>query len=587
MAPDDTESSFYHPDGINNIRQLTDETAAETNRYDYDAWLQIRSSTGTVTNPQTGKGLFSAYRREDDGLYGTHNRFYEADSGRWKSADPAEADLNLYRYVNNNPINNDDPSGLQSIAELETDLAEAMRAERFLRRQLAVIESRNEQVVEAVEQNRLAFQQAEIDRLKFWADLARIRREYGVPPVDEDVPDELQPHPVYGLARRIPQGEYRALLRRFRELGSRLVDLPRRATHLREQLRTGRRQQAEVSAYATSAQMNVAALQRLTAAARAAEAPPPRPARPQPAMTGRGQATVDPFTELQELFGGDIDFGSLRGTRHFSEEERQETIDALGYAELSIATAITSIPLLGDIIDGWSVLSGKDVLTEDDVKGVARLIAAILVVLPIVNSRLGKLLGRQVERLLRTILDRLLDLIENSRKTLGETADRLAAAIGPRQRLAFATGTGSVDETQSTFHFSRRHGSDPGSAQPRTAGAEGVAPRTATVGKAVSTNYRKTFFDAYPHLKGKVVVHHGVEQQVLDLYPGRFTPAEIHSLENLRGIPRSINPDVHLSKIRKEWNKFYRNNANATRQQILDEATRIDSLFGSQFDPPL
>ena len=113
------------------------------------------------------------------------------------------------------------------------------------------------------------------------------------------------------------------------------------------------------------------------------------------------------------------------------------------------------------------------------------------------------------------------------------------------------------------------------------------ASTRATVGSSLSKNYKKTFFDAHPHLEGKVVVHHGVEQQVLKKYPGRFTEAEIHSLENLRGIPKSINSDVHLSKIRKAWNRFYDANPNATRQQILDEATRIDRLFGSQFDPPL
>jgi len=110
---------------------------------------------------------------------------------------------------------------------------------------------------------------------------------------------------------------------------------------------------------------------------------------------------------------------------------------------------------------------------------------------------------------------------------------------------------------------------------------------TAGVGNASSTNYRETFFDAHPGTQGNVVVHHGVEQQVLKRFPGRFTEAEIHSLENLRGVPKSINSDVHLSKIRKEWNRFYKNNSNATRQQILNEATRIDSLLGGQFDPPL
>ena len=110
---------------------------------------------------------------------------------------------------------------------------------------------------------------------------------------------------------------------------------------------------------------------------------------------------------------------------------------------------------------------------------------------------------------------------------------------------------------------------------------------SATLGKATSSDYKANFFKANPDLEGKVVVHHAVEQQVMTRYPGVMTEAELHSLENLRGIPKSINSDVHLSKIRKAWNEFYRANPTATKEQLLQKATEIDKQFGTQFTPPV
>ncbi|WP_185761808.1 hypothetical protein [Xanthomonas phaseoli] len=107
----------------------------------------------------------------------------------------------------------------------------------------------------------------------------------------------------------------------------------------------------------------------------------------------------------------------------------------------------------------------------------------------------------------------------------------------------------------------------------------------ATLGYSQSFNYRATFFEANPGLEGNVVVHHAVEQQVLTRYPGVAAPEQIHSLENLRGIPKEVNSDLHLSTIRREWNKFYRETPNATLPQLLRKATEIDSKYGSQFNP--
>ncbi|MEU1017137.1 RHS repeat-associated core domain-containing protein, partial [Streptomyces sp. NPDC005898] len=108
----------------------------------------------------------------------------------------------------------------------------------------------------------------------------------------------------------------------------------------------------------------------------------------------------------------------------------------------------------------------------------------------------------------------------------------------------------------------------------------------ASVGAATSHSYKKTFFDAHPHLKGKVVVHHAIEQQVLNRYPNLFSADEIHSLENLRGIPKGdINSRIHLSAIRVEWNNFYNANPNPTRQEVLDHVSKVDDKLGNWFNP--
>jgi hypothetical protein len=114
-------------------------------------------------------------------------------------------------------------------------------------------------------------------------------------------------------------------------------------------------------------------------------------------------------------------------------------------------------------------------------------------------------------------------------------------------------------------------------------------PPVATFGKAATSDYKLTFFKAHPELKGKVVVHHAVEQQAVNKrFPGLVTQDELHSLENLRGIPKDQNDELHLSQIAKEWNEFYRNNpaSTMTKQKLLDKASEIDRRYGHSFLPP-
>lgn len=113
--------------------------------------------------------------------------------------------------------------------------------------------------------------------------------------------------------------------------------------------------------------------------------------------------------------------------------------------------------------------------------------------------------------------------------------------------------------------------------------------RPATFGEATTTDYAATFFAKYPGLKGDVVIHHAVERQALKLYPGVLTEGKLHSLENLRGIPKHLDASLHKSHIAREWNDFYRLNpaSTMTEQKLLAKATDIDRKFGHLFRPPL
>jgi hypothetical protein len=103
------------------------------------------------------------------------------------------------------------------------------------------------------------------------------------------------------------------------------------------------------------------------------------------------------------------------------------------------------------------------------------------------------------------------------------------------------------------------------------------------------SDYRGTFFSVNPELRGKVVVHHSIEQQVLRRpeTAGLFTDEEIHSYENLRGIPNKISSELHLSHIRKEWNRFYKENPNPIKEQVIRKRLEIDRIYGHLFNPKL
>jgi RHS repeat-associated protein len=109
--------------------------------------------------------------------------------------------------------------------------------------------------------------------------------------------------------------------------------------------------------------------------------------------------------------------------------------------------------------------------------------------------------------------------------------------------------------------------------------------------ESVSSDYAETFFKAHPELKGKVVVHHAIEQQAAKKFPGSITQNQLHAIDNLRGIPKELNNKLHLSQIRMEWNRFYApfraSGTSPTFDQLSLKRLEIDKMFGRYFNPPV
>ena len=105
-------SFFYQADHQGSVRLVTDAAGFVVNGYEYDSYGNFEVVTEGVPNPYTYTG------REQDpesGLYYYRARYYDPTTGRFINEDPisyAGLDLNLYRYVSNNPVNGTDPGGL-------------------------------------------------------------------------------------------------------------------------------------------------------------------------------------------------------------------------------------------------------------------------------------------------------------------------------------------------------------------------------------------------------------------------------------------------------------------------------------------
>ena len=109
--------SFYNADGLGSITSLADGSGSLARTYVTDAFGNEISSTGTVANASRYTG------REWDaetGLYYYRARYYEPEPGRFASEDSIQFDgeSNFYRYAQNDPTGNNDPSGLCKVQML-------------------------------------------------------------------------------------------------------------------------------------------------------------------------------------------------------------------------------------------------------------------------------------------------------------------------------------------------------------------------------------------------------------------------------------------------------------------------------------
>ena len=105
----------YHLyDGLGSTRQLLQHLSPYnvTDTYQYEAFGNVLSSTGTTPNPYQYVGSLGYYKSGDPHLLLLGARYYMPEVGRFLNGDPITRSANRYTYADPNPLLSADPSGL-------------------------------------------------------------------------------------------------------------------------------------------------------------------------------------------------------------------------------------------------------------------------------------------------------------------------------------------------------------------------------------------------------------------------------------------------------------------------------------------
>jgi len=108
---------YYHADGLGSITAITDQNKAIVQKYDYDSF----GNTKPTTSFRNSYAYTSREYDQEAGLYYYRARYYDPQDGRFISKDPIGfdgGDVNLYGYVQNNPVNWIDPWGLEAAFQI-------------------------------------------------------------------------------------------------------------------------------------------------------------------------------------------------------------------------------------------------------------------------------------------------------------------------------------------------------------------------------------------------------------------------------------------------------------------------------------
>jgi len=110
----ESESLYYQYGPQGEARYLTDSTGAVAKSYLYNAYGKVLTGTGTKFNKHMYGGKFGYYSEGGMGLILAGQRWYSSFVMKWLSRDPIRygGGDNLYGYVDEDPVNLTDPSGL-------------------------------------------------------------------------------------------------------------------------------------------------------------------------------------------------------------------------------------------------------------------------------------------------------------------------------------------------------------------------------------------------------------------------------------------------------------------------------------------